>query len=417
MVDLSSARKITIAFPDHELEALQERLRLTRWPELPGPDSDRYGIEVSYVRELVDYWLTEFDWRAAEARFNAYDHYLAEVEGETIHFLHRPSPRADAIPVILTHGWPWTFWHWSRVIEQLADPAAHGAPDAPAFELIVPSYPGFALSSPSTRDDLNFWKIADLWHELMTGVLGCERYGAGGGDFGALVTAQLGHKYGDSVIGLHVSTPTPLDIFQGERWWDITEGRVSPPGATQVERDGLQTYMKKFVAHIAVHMLDSQTLTLGLADSPVGLLAWLVRRYQLWTDHRGDLESVFSKDDLLSVVTMFWLTNTIGSSIRTYANSALYPWAPEHDRVPQIEPPTGITFLGFENPPGVTAEQRAQAYLSASAARSPSDRSARWYNLVNVKGHERGGHFAAWENPEAWITDMRETFRLATKEN
>lgn len=415
MVDLSRATKITIGFPQQELETLRQKILLTRWPVITDSDSDQYGIEESYVRELTDYWVREFDWRKTEELFNRYDHYRVDVQGEPIHFLHRPSAEEGAIPVILTHGWPWTFWHWSKVIDPLADPGAYGVPEAPAFDLIVPSYPGFGLSSPSHRSDLNFWKIADLWHDLMTNVLGCERYGAGGGDFGALVTAQLGHKYGQSLIGLHVSTPTPLDIFQGERWWDITEGRVSPPDATDLEREGLQKYMKKFVAHIAVHMLDSHTLTYGLADSPVGLLAWLVRRYQLWSDNGGKLETVFSKDDLLSTVTLYWLTNTIGSSIRTYANSAFYPWKPEHDRIPQIEPPTGITFLGFENPPGVTASQRAEAYKAASSSRSPSDRSARWYNLVNVKGHERGGHFAAWENPEAWIDDMRETFRIATK--
>ena len=413
MVDLSRAEQFKINLDEHELADLNDRLVRTRYPDLPDSDDDSYGISQSYLQELITYWAEKFDWRAYEAKLNEYDHYRVNVGGEEIHFMYKPGVGPNPTPVILTHGWPWTFWHWSRVIDQLADPDAHGAPGAPAFDIIVPSYPGFALSSPSRRDDLNFWKIADLWDELMTGVLGCERYGAAGGDFGALVTAQLGHKFGDRVIALHVSTPTPLDIFQGERWWDITEGRVSPPDASDEERDGLQRYMKKFVAHIAVHMLDSQTLSFALADSPVGLLAWLVRRHQLWVDHDGDLESVFSKDDLLATVTMFWLTNTIGSSIRTYANSAMYPWRPEHDRVPQIEPPTGITFLGFENPPGVTAEQRAQAYISAAASRSPSDRSARWYNLVNVVGHDRGGHFAAWENPDAWIDDMRETFRRA----
>ena len=412
-IDLSRVTKIEIKFPDAALDDLAARLRLTRWPDLPGDDDDRYGIEQSYVRELVEYWIDGFDWRAVEREMNRFDHYTIEVDGELIHFMHRPGVGEDTIPVVLTHGWPWTFWHWSRVVDPLADPKAHGAPDAQAFDVVVPSYPGFALSSPSRRDDLNFWKIADLWHDLMTDALGCERYAAGGGDFGALVTAQLGHKYAESVIGIHVSTPTPLDIFQGERWWDITEGRTSPPEASAIERDGLQNYMRKFVAHIAVHMLDSQTLTFGLSDSPVGLLAWIVRRYELWADHGGDLESVFSKDDLLSVVTMFWLTNTIGSSIRTYANAAKFPWKPDHDRQPPIEVPAGITFLGFENPVGVTVQQRAEAYRTASSRRSPSDRSASWYNLVNVCAHERGGHFAPWENPEAWVEDMRETFRIA----
>lgn len=413
MIDLSRAQRQPVHVDDATLADLRNRLRATRWPELPGPDDGSYGIEQSVLRELVDHWIDGFDWRAYERDINRYDHYRIDVDGEPIHFMYKTGVGPDPTPVILTHGWPWTFWHWSRVIDALADPASHGGDPADAFDVIVPSYPGFAFSSPSARDDLNYWKIADLWNTLMTDGLGVERYGAAGGDFGALVTAQLGHKYGDRVSAIHVSTPTPLDIFQGERWWDITEGRVSPPDASQLERDGLQKYMRKFAAHIAVHMLDSQTLTFGLTDSPVGLLAWIVRRYQLWTDHGGDLESVFSKDDLLAVATIFWATNTIGTSIRTYANTARYPWQPSHDRIPAIEPPTGITFLGFENPPGVSGEERVRAYTEASSKRSPSDRSARWYNLVNVTAHDHGGHFAPWENPGAWIQDMRETFRRA----
>lgn len=413
MVDLSRAESMTIHIEDDVLQELTHRLSRTRFPDLADSDNDAYGISQSYLQELITYWIEEFDWRAYETELNRYDHYRAEVGGETIHFMHRPGVGPEPTPVILTHGWPWTFWHWSKVVDALADPAAHGGDPLDAFDVIVPSYPGFGFSSPSVRADLNYWKVSDLWHELMTDVLGCDRYGAGGGDFGALVTAQLGHKYADSVIGMHVSTPTPLDIFQGERWWDITEGRVSPPDATQLERDGLQRYMKKFVAHIAVHMLDSQTLSFGLSDSPAGLLAWIVRRYQLWAHHDGDLESVFSKDDLLAVATIFWATNTIGSSIRTYVNTAKYPWSPSHDRTPVIEVPAGITFMGFENPPGVSGEQRVKAYVEASSKRSPSDRSASWYNLINVKAHDHGGHFAPWENPDAWITDMRDTFRAA----
>lgn len=158
-------------------------------------------------------------------------------------------------------------------------------------------------------------------------------------------------------------------------------------------------------------MLDPQTLSFALSDSPGGLLSWVLRRYQLWSDHDGDLESVFSKDDLRSVVTLFWVTNTIGSSMLTYANTARYPWQPSHDRASQIEAPAGVTFLGFENPPGVSGQQCVDAFIDASAKRSPSDRSGGWYNLVNAAAHDKGGHFAPWENPSAWVEDMRETFR------
>lgn len=398
----------TIDVPPERIEELRDRLRRTRWPV--GATDAFYGLDAGYVRELVDYWVDGFDWYATQGAMNRYDHYRTSVDGVPIHFLRRPGVGPDPTPVVLTHGWPWSFWTWSKVIDRLADPGAHGGDPADAFEVIVPSYPGFGFSSP-VPDDLNFWKVADLWHGLMHDRLGFATYAAGGGDFGSLVTGQLGHKYADHVRGIHVSTPTPLDIFQGERWWDVTEGRVSPPDATEAERDGLQRYMRKFSAHIAVHMLDPQTLSFALSDSPVGLLAWIVRRYQTWTDHDGDLESVFSRDDLLSVVTLFWVTNTIGSSLLTYANTARYPWRPSHDRVPQIEAPAGVTFLGFENPPGVSGQQRVDAFVNASSRRSPSDRSGRWYNLVNATAHDHGGHFAPWENPDAWVDDMRETFR------
>jgi microsomal epoxide hydrolase len=404
--------RFRVDVPEQELEDLRNRLRTTRFPAQLG--DERYGIAPGYVRELVEYWAEEFDWYALQERINAYDHYRTVVDGVPVHFLHRPGVGPDPVPVILTHGWPWTFWHWSKVIEPLADPAAHGGDPSQAFELIIPSYPGFAFSSPlPEHSDLNFWKVGDLWHRLMHDVLGFERYGAGGGDFGALVTGHMGHKYADHVQAIHVSTPTPLDIFQGERWWDITEGRVSAPDAGDLVRDGFQRYMRKFVAHIAVHMLDPQTLSYGLTDSPAALLAWIVRRYQLWVDHDGDLESVFPKDDLLGMVTLFWVTRTAGTSLLPYVNTALHPWQPSHDRHPQIEAPAGVTFMGFENPPGVSGEARVKAFAEASATRSPSDRSARWYNLVNATAHDRGGHFAPWENPEAWVGDMRETFRRA----
>lgn len=416
-IDLSRVEKFDITIGQDVLDDLKRRLDDTRWPTLQvaAEESSIYGIDQATLARLVERWRGGFDWRAAETELNKYNHYRATVQGQTIHFMHRPSKRSDAIPVIATHGWPWTFWHWSKVVDELSDPTGADADGVPAFDLVIPSYPGFGFSTPLHDPTLTFWRVADLWQELMVDVLGYETYGAVGGDFGAMVTAQMGHKYADSLVAIHVSTPTPLDIFHGERWWDITEGRISPEGASDIERDGLQRYMKKFVAHIAVHMLDPQTLTYGLSDSPVGMLAWIVRRYQLWVDHDNDLESVFSTDDLLTIATIFWATNSIGSSIRTYANTAHYRWQPSHDRVPAIEAPAGITFLGFENPPGVTAQQRADAYRSAASKRSPSDRSARWYNLVNVKAHEHGGHFAPWENPEGWIVDMRETFALAQK--
>jgi microsomal epoxide hydrolase len=251
---------------------------------------------------------------------------------------------------------------------------------------------------------MNFWKIADIWHELMTDVLGYDRYAAGGCDVGSLVTGQLGHKYADELYGIHIGSALKLDFFNGERAWDITGGRPLPEGVPAEFRDRILTVQKRFAVHLAAHTLHPTTLGYGLADSPVGMLAWILERWASWSDCGGDVESVFSKDDLLTHATIYWAGDAIDTSIRTYANNNRYPWTPSHDRRPVIEAPTGITFVGYENPPGVkTSEQRVRHFLDSD--------SAPWYNHVNVTAHDRGGHFMPWEVPDEWVDDLRRTFR------
>ena len=181
------------------------------------------------LQELAQYWAEEYDWRAAERAMNAYEHYLVDVSGTRVHFMRKPGAGPDPTPLILSHGWPWTFWHWSKVIDRLADPAAFGGDPADAFEVIVPSLPGFGYSTP-TQPDMNFWKIADVWHELMTQTLGHTRYAAAGCDVGALVTGQLGHKYAGELYGIHIGSALKLDLFTGDRAWDFSGGRPIPPG-------------------------------------------------------------------------------------------------------------------------------------------------------------------------------------------
>jgi microsomal epoxide hydrolase len=305
----------------------------------------------------------------------------------------------DPIPLILSHGWPWTFWHWSKVIDRLADPAAYGGDPADAFDVIVPSLPGFGFSTP-TRPDMNFWKIADVWHELMTGVLGFHRYAAGGCDVGALVTGQLAHKYADELYGIHIGSGLRLDFFNGDRGWDFSGGKPIPPGLPPELHARVLEFDRRFASHLAVHVLDPSTLGFALADSPVGMLAWILERWLKWSE--GD--DAFTDDDLLTHATIFWAGNAIDTSIRTYANNNRYPWTPSHDRMPAIEAPTGITFVGHEDPPGVsTPEERVQNFLA-------SDRAA-WYNHTNLTAHPNGGHFIPWELPTEWTDDLRRTFR------
>ncbi|MEV2252920.1 epoxide hydrolase [Streptomyces sp. NPDC050147] len=394
-----------IHVPDAVLDDLRARLRLTRWPDDVGNEDGYYGVRRGYLQELAEYWLDHYDWRKAEAAINSYEHYGVRVDGVPVHFMRRPGVGPAPTPLILTHGWPWTFWHWSKVVDQLADPAAFGGDPADAFDVIVPSLPGFGFSAPlPDHPDMNFWKVADLWHTLMTDTLGHEKYAAAGCDIGALVTGQLGHKYADELHGIHIGSGQKLTMFNGDRGWDLSGGQPIPEGLPEPAHRQLLSLERRFASHLAVHVLGPSTLSYGLSDSPVGLLAWILERWDKWSDNRGDIESVFSKDDLLTHAMIFWANNTIGTSVRYYANANRYPWTPSHDRQPVIEAPTGITFVAHENPPGVTtAEQRVQSWLTGDRAD--------WYRHVNLTAHEDGGHFIPWEIPDGWVSDLRRTFR------
>ncbi|MFX0575385.1 epoxide hydrolase family protein [Nocardia nepalensis] len=393
-----------IHVPDEVLADLRQRLALTRWPDDAGNDDGYYGVDRGYLQELVEYWHREYDWRKAEAAINAYEHYRVDVDGVPVHFMRKPGVGPNPVPLILTHGWPWTFWHWSKVIDPLADPGAYGGDPADAFDVIVPSFPGFGFSTPLPNNpDMNFWKVADLWHTLMTRTLGYEKYAAAGCDVGALVTGQLGHKYADELHAIHIGSGQKLTLFNGDRAWDITGGRPIPEGLPDDVYARIIELEHRFGVHLAAHVLEPSTLAFGLSDSPAGMLAWILQRWMRWSDDGGDIETVFPRDDLLTHAMIFWATNSIGTSIRTYANNNRYPWTPSHDRQPVIEAPTGITFVGYENPPGVTTDRRVQSFLAG-------DRAA-WYNHVNLTAHDRGGHFIPWEIPDLWTEDLRRTFR------
>ncbi|MEU6322748.1 epoxide hydrolase family protein [Streptomyces sp. NPDC047009] len=403
MADLE-AHKFTIAISDETIDDLKTRLRVTRWPADIDDTDEYYGTPVAYMKELVDYWINEFDWRAAERKLNEYDNYRVMIDGSPIHFIRKAGKGPNPIPLIATHGWPWSYREWTKVIDPLADPAAFGDDAFDAFDVIVPSLSGFAFSTPTHRPDMNFWKMAELWHKLMTEFFGYDKYAAAGSDYGALVTSQLGHKYADSLYGIWLSHRIHLDVFQGDRPWDITGGALIPDAVPDQIRAGALDLQQRFASHVAVHILDNQNLAYGLSDSPVGMLSWILRRWTKWAETNGDVESVFPREHLITNATIWWVTNSITSSIRSYVNANRYPWTPSHDRTPIIEAPTGITFLGYENPPGITTGTRVQLFLD-------DPREKPWYNPVYLNAHDKGGHFTAWENPDAVIEDIRATFR------
>ncbi|MBW4331408.1 epoxide hydrolase 1 [Stakelama sp. CBK3Z-3] len=409
MTDSPSPVRHTVHVPESTLTDLAARVRATRWPDDPGNADWSYGVQADYLRGLARIWSEEFDWRAVEARINAYPNWIVEIDGIPIHYLHVRGKGPSPTPLILTHGWPWSFWDMARVIGPLSDPEAFGGDPADAFDLVIPSLPGYGFSGPVPRAGLTFWQIADLWHRLMHDVLGYSRYGASGGDWGALIASQLGHKYADTLIGAHLMHPMLLDQFGGKMPWNVAarawdSGAAVPPGVT------------KFAAHFAVHVLDPQTLAYALNDSPVGLLAWLLERWRAWGDTRdetgrvtGDPERVFPTEHMLANATIYWASGTAGSSMRAYADAARAPWAPSHDRHPVVEAPVGISFLGGENPAGVATADRVKLFQNGPRAD--------FFNTVFLNAHERGGHFGYYENPSAVVDDLRIMFRQLRARN
>jgi len=383
----------TVAIPDDAIDDVKRRLKATRFPDDFANDDWKYGTPTAYLKSLVDYWIDGYDWRAAEREINRFSHFRTEIDGVPIHFIHHKSRKKHAIPIIVSHGWPWCFWDMRHVIKPLTE-------GKPAFDVIVPSLPGFGFSTPLRVPGINWWRTADLWHQLMTEGLGYRKYAASGGDWGALVTSQLGHKYAASLHGIHLMHAIPLTLFNHERPWDITGGALVPPSVTGELREAVHARQRRIASHVAVQVLDPMTLANGLNDSPAGLLSWLVERRRAWGDTHGDVESRFPREHLITTTMLYWLTGSFHTSARYYAEAAHNPWKPSHDRMPAVEAPTAVTFLGGEKDPAVA---------DSVAAFKASER-AKVYNLSQVTAHPTGGHFGHYEEPEAVVAAIRSMF-------
>jgi len=376
-----------IQIPAERLADLTERLHRARWPgDFANPDWT-CGVGEPDLRALVDYWREGFDWRAQEAQMNRYLHQRVILDEIPIHFMRVPGRGPEPLPLILTHGWPWTFWDFSKVVEALSDPAAHGGDARDAFEVIVPSLPGFGFSSPLVTGGIGTWRVGELWDRLMHEVLGFERYAAQGGDWGALVTAVIGHRYAAHVVGVHES----FGGFLGLDYDALGPDAYGPDEAGWWEH--VQAMQPHITSHMAVHSLDPQTLAYALNDSPVGLLAWILERRRAWSDCDGDVFRCFSRDELLTTVSLYWLTATIGSSLRFYAENARQSWKPLHDRTPSVEVPSGFAVF----PKDVILVPRRLAERHANVQR--------WTVMP------RGGHFAPAEQPQLLVEDVRAFFR------
>ncbi|MET0656861.1 MAG: epoxide hydrolase [Steroidobacteraceae bacterium] len=388
--------RFEIRVPDERIEDLKDRLRRTRFAPDVGPGDWTYGTPTAVLKDWVDAWL-QFDWRKEEARMNAFENYRATVDGSPIHFIHRKGKGPNPMPIVLCHGWPWTFWDWHETIDRLADPAKYGGDAADAFDVVVPSLPGYTFS-PLARTGLGLTQIADLIFKLMTESLGYERFAAAGGDQGNFISGQLGHKYADRVIGIHLLGAIPMLVFSRSenplalpKDWGFVRSEHNPkhPVLTAPVRQ-----RRHLSAHLIVNALEPQTISAAMHDSPVGLLSWMLDRRRWWSDNNGDVLQSYSREFLLTTFSLYWYTDTFATSVRTYYESAWSPWRASHARSPVVEAPTGITFLDRDE--------------NTSHSRFWCED---FYNLKRASFQTRGGHFGPSEVPQIVVSEIQETFR------
>jgi pimeloyl-ACP methyl ester carboxylesterase len=366
-----------IEVPDAELENLRRRLALTRWPDRETVQDWSQGVPLAYLKDLCGYWAQDYDWRRAEASLNALPQGKASIDGLSIHFLHVRSQHEDALPLLLTHGWPGSVLEFIDVIGPLVDPTAHGAGAEHAFHVICPSLPGYGFSDKPARPGWDARRIADAWAELML-MLGYERYGAQGGDWGAMVTSRLAERHPERLVGIHLNM-----LFLPPRELDAE---------TDAERDALAAYAahrRWDAAYSKQQSTRPQTLAYGLADSPAAQCAWILEKLWAWTDCDGDPLNVVSRDALLDNVTLYWLTGSAGSSARLY-------WESFRDlELTPLGVPAGFSRFPKEILP--VSRRWAERRLA----------NLRYFNEL-----DRGGHFAALEQPQLFVGELRNFFGL-----
>ncbi len=371
-------KSFQIEIPDAVLVDLRDRLARTRLIDpLPGEPWSR-GTDRGYLEELCRYWREDFDWRAQERALNRFDHFRTETEGQGLHFLHARSRHANALPLLITHGWPGSVLEFSKIIGPLTDPEAHGGSAADAFHVVCPSLPGYGFSD-APGDACHVKRIAELEAGLMA-ELGYSRYGAHGGDWGSIITGWLGVIDAEHLAGIHLNM------------------LVAPPpagnpaeGATPEELAKLAALPAVQNVYMTVHNTNPDTLAFALNDSPAGLASWIVHKFREWTDCGGDVESAFTRDELLANITLYWATGTIGSSLRIYYETNKAGLGLGYGQ--RIEVPTGC----------------------ASFPGEPYRVPRRWmeaaFNVTRFTEMSHGGHFAALQVPELLVEDVRAFFR------
>ncbi len=375
--------RFTIEVSDDILKDLRERLSRTRFPDqLDGADWD-YGAELGYLREFCAYWRDEFDWPAQERALNGWDHYRTDVDGLGIHFVHQKSKVADALPLIITHGWPGSVFEFAKILGPLTDPEAHGGKAQDAFHVVCPSMPGYGFSDAPKKPGFDIAHVADVNVKLME-QLGYTRYGAQGGDWGSPATAWMALKDPEHVCGIHIN------MVLGKR----PEDAANAPELSEEDKRRLEAargFNRAETGYQRIQGTKPQSLGYGLNDSPAGLAAWIVEKFRTWSDCGGDIESRFTKDELLANIMIYWINGNITSSTRLYYESMKSGnFGPPNE---YVKTPTGC------------------AVFPGELTRLPRSWAENSFNVTQWTEMPRGGHFAAMEEPELLVDDIREFFR------
>jgi pimeloyl-ACP methyl ester carboxylesterase len=373
-----------IRVPENALDDLRTRLRATRWASATPAPAWQQGADNAWLRELVAYWAGHYDWRAAERTLNQQPQFIADVEGQRVHFVHRRGAGPKPYPLVITHGWPGSFFEFHALLDRLCDPAAFGGDPADAFDVVTPSLPGFGFSPAAATPGASAFQVADLWASLMQG-LGYERFGAQGGDLGAGVSVALAARHDGVVDGIH------LNFLPGsyEPAIDATRAPLT------AEEEDFQREKAQWAAreggYAHMHSTKPQTVAAALNDSPVGLAAWIGEKFRAWSDCDGDIERRFSKDELLTNLSLYWFTGSIGTAMQMYWENALQPFRFADGQ--RVQPP--VAFARFPK----------------EINHPPRSWLERVFDVVQWTDMPRGGHFAALEEPDLLAADIRRFFK------
>ena len=382
---MSDIKPYKIKISNEDLEDLKGRLSSTRWPEKETVEDWSQGVPLSYIKEVHDYWINEYDWRSREEYYNSFPQFITDIEGIDIHFIHIKSKHEEAQPLIMSHGWPGSIVEFHKVINSLVDPLSYGGKAEDAFHLVCPTLPGYGFSGKPTQRGTGVERIAELW-DLLMNKIGYSEYFAQGGDWGSAITIAIGKQNKGSCKGLHVNMPFAPPT---------KEALENPSERDKIAFEGLNYYQEWGSGYSKQQSTRPQTLGYGLVDSPIGQASWIIEKFYEWTDCDGHPENIFTKEELLDNVMFYWLTKSASSSARLYWESfGSFGGNPEE----KLEIPIGCSIFPKE------------------ISRTPRSWAEQVYsNIVYWNELEKGGHFAAFEQPELFINEIRSCFRIIRK--